>query len=117
MGSRKAAEPTPLPDKLSFRIGEVARIVGVPTSVLRYWETEFPSIRPEKSRTNQRVYSRKQVERILEAKRLLRDEGYTIAGARRVLAGKGAAPAKAADGALLRRIRKEVEELLLLVKE
>jgi DNA-binding transcriptional MerR regulator len=116
MGSRKTAEPTQLPDKHSFRIGEVARIVGVATSVLRYWETEFPSIRPDKSRTNQRVYSRKQVERILEVKRLLRDDGYTIEGARRALSGK-AGRAKPADAALLRRIRKEVEELLLLVEE
>ncbi|HKA91789.1 MAG TPA: MerR family transcriptional regulator [Haliangiales bacterium] len=115
MGSRKAADPAALPDKLSFRIGEVARIVGVATSVLRYWETEFPTIRPEKSRANQRVYSRKQVERILEVRRLLRDERYTIDGARRALAGKG--QAKSVDAALLRRVRKEVEELLLLVEE
>ncbi len=116
MGSRKAAEPATLPDKQSFRIGEVARIVGVATSVLRYWETEFPTIRPDKSRTNQRVYSRKQVERILEVRRLLRDERYTIDGARRALSGKGAR-AKPVDPSLLRRVRKELEELLLLVEE
>jgi DNA-binding transcriptional MerR regulator len=78
-----------IPDKPYFKIGEVADIVGVKASVLRYWETEFKSIKPEKTRTNQRVYSRKGVERILRIRELLYDKGFTIAGARRKLREPG----------------------------
>jgi DNA-binding transcriptional MerR regulator len=78
-----------IPDKPYFKIGEVADIVGVKASVLRYWETEFKSIKPEKTRTNQRVYSRKGVERILRIRELLYDRGFTIAGARRKLREPG----------------------------
>jgi len=74
-----------IPDKPYFKIGEVADIVGVKASVLRYWETEFRSIKPEKTRTNQRVYTRKGVERILRIRELLYDKGFTIAGARKKL--------------------------------
>ncbi len=72
--------------KLYYRIGEVSRIVGVQPHVLRYWETEFRSIRPQKSSRGQRVYSRRDVERLLEVKDLLRNQGFTIAGARKRLA-------------------------------
>ncbi len=69
--------------KLYYRIGEVAELVGVQTHVLRYWESEFGSIRPQKSASGQRVYSHKDLERLQRVKRLLHDEGYTIAGARK----------------------------------
>ena len=75
-----------LPDKLFFRIGEVSRLLGVQPHVLRYWESEFPSIRPPKSRTNQRLYRPADIERLAMVKELLYDEGYTIAGARKRLA-------------------------------
>ena len=78
-----------VPDKPYFKIGEVADIVGVKASVLRYWETEFRSIKPEKTRTNQRVYTRKGVERILRIRELLYDKGFTIAGARKKLREPG----------------------------
>jgi DNA-binding transcriptional MerR regulator len=78
-----------LPAKPYFKIGEVAAIVGVAPSVLRYWETEFSQVRPEKSRTNQRVYDRASVERLLAIRTLLYDEGHTIAGARRKLREPG----------------------------
>ncbi len=74
-----------LPDKLYFRIGEVSALVGVAPHVLRYWETEFPGVRPEKSPSGQRVYARRDVERLLEIHRLVRDLGYTFDGARREL--------------------------------
>jgi DNA-binding transcriptional MerR regulator len=82
-------EPIPLPNKLFFRIGEVARIVGVRPHVLRYWETEFPVIRPAKSRTGQRVYSRHEVEIVSLIKHLLYARRYTIDGARKALREKG----------------------------
>jgi len=74
-----------LPDKLYFKIGEVARIVGVKPYVLRYWETEFTMIRPGKSGTQHRLYRRRDVETLLEIKRLLHQERYTIEGAKRRL--------------------------------
>ncbi len=76
-----------LPDKLYFKIGEVARIVGVKPYVLRYWETEFPAIRPGKTRSKHRLYRRRDVEALLEIKRLLHNERYTIEGAKRRLKG------------------------------
>ena len=74
-----------LPDKLYFKIGEVAKLVGVKPYVLRYWETEFSVVRPEKTRSRHRLYRRKDVETLLEIRRLLHDERYTIAGAKRRL--------------------------------
>jgi len=71
-----------IPDKLYFKIGEVAKLANLKTHVLRYWETEFPTIRPEKSKTNQRVYKRKDVETIFLIKKLLYEDKYTIEGAR-----------------------------------
>ena len=82
------AAPAPgpeIPDKLYFRIGEVSRIAGVKPYVLRYWETEFPSISPRKSGTGHRLYRRKDVETVLEIKRLLYEKRFTIEGARKTL--------------------------------
>ncbi len=86
-----------LPDKLYFRIGEVATIVGVQPHVLRYWETEFRSVRPTKSRRGQRVYSRRDVETLLKVKELLYGHGYTIAGAKRKLRSGGVEPVAEGD--------------------
>lgn len=69
--------------KLYYRIGEVAQAVGVQPHVLRYWESEFGSIRPQKSSRGQRVYSHKDLEKLLRVKELLHTDGYTIAGARK----------------------------------
>jgi DNA-binding transcriptional MerR regulator len=71
--------------KLYYRIGEVSSIVGVQPHVLRYWESEFRTIRPQKSHKGQRVYSRRDVERLLFVKDLLKNQGFTIAGAKRRL--------------------------------
>jgi DNA-binding transcriptional MerR regulator len=76
---------TTLPDKLFFRIGEVGRITGVKPYVLRYWETVFPRIRPQKTRSGQRLYRRKDVETVLLVKKLLWDQRFTIEGARKKL--------------------------------
>jgi DNA-binding transcriptional MerR regulator len=74
---------TQLPDKLFFKIGEVADIVGVKPHALRYWETEFPALRPKMTRGAHRQYSRKDVELAMLIRQLLHDEGYTIPGARK----------------------------------
>jgi DNA-binding transcriptional MerR regulator len=74
-----------IPDKLYFRIGEVSRLCGLPSYVLRFWETEFPQLKPSKSGTGQRMYRKIDVESVLRIKNLLYDQGFTIAGARQHL--------------------------------
>ena len=87
--------PTPeIPDRLYFRIGDVSDLLGIEPYVLRFWETEFPMLQPKKGRTGHREYKRKDVEMLLEIKRLLYDEGFTIPGARKAIrernrAGRG----------------------------
>jgi DNA-binding transcriptional MerR regulator len=76
-----------LPDKLYFKIGEVADIVGVKPYVLRYWETEFSVLKPAKTRSKHRLYRRKDVEMLLQIKRLLHEQRFTIEGARKRLKG------------------------------
>src|ERR1700704_4504163 len=78
-------EQAEIPDKLYFRIGEVSDLVGVEPYVLRYWETEFPSVGPKKSDTGHRMYRRKEVELLLRIKYLLYEKKYTIEGARQYL--------------------------------
>jgi DNA-binding transcriptional MerR regulator len=73
-----------IPDKLYFRIGEVSRLCDVPAYVLRFWESEFPNLKPHKGGTGQRLYRRRDVETALRIKSLLYEEGYTIPGARQV---------------------------------
>jgi DNA-binding transcriptional MerR regulator len=74
-----------IPDKLYFRIGEVSRLCGLPSYVLRFWETEFNQLKPSKSGTGQRMYRKIDVENVLRVKKLLYDQGFTIAGARQQL--------------------------------
>jgi len=85
-----------IPDKLYFRIGEVARLAGIKPYVLRFWETEFPALGPRKSGTGHRLYRRKDVELVLEIKRLLYEKRFTIEGARKSMEtrGKGEAGAR-----------------------
>jgi DNA-binding transcriptional MerR regulator len=83
-GSSRSAEVV-VPDKLYFRIGEVARLCHLPAYVLRFWEKEFPQMRPNKSSTGQRMYRKREVETALRVKHLLYEEGFTIAGARQQL--------------------------------
>lgn len=80
---RKTVAPE-IPDKLYFRIGDVARLCEVPAYVLRFWETEFPQLKPNKGGTGQRLYRKRDVEMALRIKSLLYDQGYTIPGARQV---------------------------------
>jgi DNA-binding transcriptional MerR regulator len=80
-----------IPDKLYYRIGEVSRIVGVEPHVLRYWESEFPFLKPSRVVSKQRLYKRKDVEMLLRIKQLLHEEKYTIAGAKKHLRQERAA--------------------------
>jgi len=78
-----------IPDKAYFRIGEVSRIVGVEPYVIRYWESEFKSVRPHRTKSDQRLYRRKDVMELLYIRHLLYDELYTVAGARKRIARPG----------------------------
>jgi len=77
--------PSEIPDRLYFKIGDVAKIAEVATHVLRYWETEFPAIKPKRANSKQRLYRREDVELILRVKHLLHEKGFTIAGAKKLL--------------------------------
>jgi len=113
---------TELPDKLFFKIGEVSKIVGVEPHVLRYWESEFSALRPMKTRGYHRVYKRRDVELAMLIRRLVQQEGFTIAGARRRLRELGkdslkSEPDPAASRAVALRadllaIRGELSDLL-----
>ena len=102
-----------LPAKLYYRIGEVAGIVGVEPHVLRYWETEFRSVRPQKSAKGQRIYSRRDVETLLKVKDLLYAHRFTIAGARRKLREGGVEPVapEAQNSEEAKRMREVLVEL------
>jgi len=104
---------TEIPAKLYFRIGEASSVVGVEPHVLRYWETEFRSIRPKKSARGQRVYSRREVETLARIKELLYDHGFTIAGARKRLREKGVEPPEPGDPSVeeARRMRESLIDL------
>lgn len=111
-----------IPDKLYFRIGEAAKLVGVEDYVLRFWESEFPSLRPTKSGSGQRMYRRQDIELLRRVKHLLYEEGYTIEGARKLLRtrrnGQQQADLPFAPGvsqARLKQLRTEIEGLLALV--
>ncbi len=78
-----------IPEKLFFKIGEVAEAAGVRTSVLRFWETEFPFLKPVKSSSGQRLYSKNEVDLILQVKHLLYDEKFTIEGVKKRITAKG----------------------------
>lgn len=82
---KQGAEEVLIPDKLYFRIGEVATLCRLPAYVLRFWESEFPQLRPIKSSTGQRMYRKRDVESVLRIKQLLYEQGFTISGARQHL--------------------------------
>jgi DNA-binding transcriptional MerR regulator len=118
--ARKKSGEVLVPDKLYFRIGEVAQLCQLPTYVLRFWETEFPQLKPGKSSTGQRMYRRREVETALRIKKLLYADGFTIAGARQQLREEAKSGAKqpalpfhagpSRDG--LKHIRQGLKEIL-----
>ncbi len=110
-----------IPDKLYYRIGEVSELTKTKAYVLRYWETEFPTLRPVKSKSGHRLYRRKDVELIFEIRRLLYGQGFTIAGARKHLASKKNAGEQTdlfqspLDVAELKAIRRELQTVLTML--
>lgn len=121
-------QPPAIPDRIFFKIGEVCDLAGVESHVLRFWETEFPTLKPSKTPSGQRQYRRKDVETVLTIKSLLYDEGYTIPGARKALRARrrskedpgSAEAAPPVDTALvpkpaLQEIRTKLEQILELL--
>jgi DNA-binding transcriptional MerR regulator len=96
--SRKVKPLPEIPDKLYYRIGEVARLCGVETYVLRFWETEFPQLKPNKSGAGQRLYRRREVELARRIRDLLYRDGYTIPGARQAILDASREASKNANG-------------------
>ncbi len=123
-GKKKSTTEIIIPDRLYFRIGDVSELLHLPAYVLRFWETEFPQLRPTKSSTGQRMYRRREVELALRIKTLLYDNGFTIAGAREQLKTESK-PAKtqsarpfpkpAPNSASLKRVRQELQDLLTML--
>ena len=108
-----------IPDKLYFRIGEVARLCRLPAYVLRFWETEFPQLKPIKSSTGQRMYRKRDVESVVHIKKLLYEDGFTIAGARAQLReeikadrNQSALPFPVPPAANVAHLRHELQQIL-----
>ena len=128
MGARKKstgkqdAEDVLIPDKLYFRIGEVATLCRLPAYVLRFWESEFPQLKPIKSSTGQRMYRKRDVESVLRIKQLLYEQGFTISGARQQLRAEikadksqAAIPFPAQSAPEIQNIRQGLREILDLL--
>jgi DNA-binding transcriptional MerR regulator len=111
-----------IPEKLYFRIGEVSKLTKTKPYVLRFWETEFPTLKPAKSKSGHRLYRREDVEAVLEIKRLLYGKGFTISGARKHLARNSRSDAgqrdlflATLDAAELRAIRHDLQSILTIL--
>ena len=113
-----------IPDKMYFRIGEVSELTQTKAYVLRYWETEFPTLRPTKTRSGHRLYRRKDVETVLEIKHLLYQQGFTIEGARKQLAGNSGSEVTVKqkhlfgptlDGGDVKAIKRELQSILTIL--
>ena len=109
-------ELPPIPAKRYFTIGEVSELCDVKPHVLRYWETEFPSLSPVKRRGNRRYYQRHDVLMVRQIRGLLYDQGYTIGGARMRLDGDDARQEATMSSQIIRQVRMELEEVLQLLK-
>jgi DNA-binding transcriptional MerR regulator len=114
-GSVMAAEPI-LGTKIFYKIGEVSQITKLPAYVLRFWESEFGFLRPKKSRGHQRLYIRRDIETLLELKRMLHEEGYTIAGVKRFWTRRGRARNRSANPReLAERLRGDLRAILRIL--
>ena len=105
-----------IPDKLYFKIGEVSAIAGLPTHVLRFWETQFAKISPKRTSSGQRLYRKNDVETILRIKSLLHEKKFTIKGAKLYLKSRDKSPPESLNH-LLDEIRKELEDIRKMLAE
>ncbi len=109
-------ELPPIPAKRYFTIGEVSELCDVKPHVLRYWETEFPSLEPAKRRGNRRYYQRHDVLMVRQIRSLLYEQGYTIGGARLRLEGTDAKQESALSNQIAKQVRMELEEVLQMLR-
>lgn len=109
-------ELVPIPNKRYFTIGEVSGLCEVKPHVLRYWEQEFPGLKPVKRRGNRRYYQRHDVMLIRQIRGLLYDEGYTIGGTRQKLSGEEAKEDASQSQQIIKQLRSELEEVLKMLK-
>ncbi len=109
-------ELPPIPGKRYFTIGEVSELCAVKPHVLRYWEQEFPQLKPVKRRGNRRYYQRQDVLIIRQIRSLLYDEGFTIGGARQRLTGEEAKTDVSQSQQIVRQLRMELEEVLKILR-
>ena len=105
-----------IPAKRYFTIGEVSELCGVKPHVLRYWEQEFPNLKPVKRRGNRRYYQRHDVLMIRQIRSLLYDQGFTITGARQRLEGAQARVESSISNQIVRQVRMELEEVLQILR-
>lgn len=110
-------ELPPIPSKRYFTIGEVSDLCGVKPHVLRYWEQEFPQLKPVKRRGNRRYYQRHDVLVIRQIRALLYDQGFTIGGARQQLSGEGAKQDVSQSQQIVRQVRAELEDILQVLRK
>jgi len=120
--AKDKADDVLIPDKLYFRIGEVANLCRLPAYVLRFWESEFPQLKPVKSSTGQRMYRKRDVESVLHIKQLLYEQGFTIQGARQHLRreakadkGQSTIPFPTHSASEIQHIRQGLREILSLL--
>jgi len=106
----------PIPGKRYFTIGEVSDLCAVKPHVLRYWEQEFPQLKPVKRRGNRRYYQRQDVLIIRQIRSLLYEEGFTIGGARQKLTGDEARTDVSQSQQIIRQLRVELEDLLKILR-
>ncbi len=109
-------ELPPIPGKRYFTIGEVSDLCGVKPHVLRYWEQEFPQLKPVKRRGNRRYYQRQDVLIIRQIRSLLYDDGFTIGGARQKLTGEEAKTDLSQSQQIIKQMRRELDEVLKLLR-
>ena len=102
-------------DRLFYKIGEISEVVDIEPHVLRYWESEFPFLKPRKNKTGQRVYTRKDLELVLKVKNLLYKEKYTIAGVRKKF-GANSANKNTVSIQTIKGVRKKLKEILNTLK-
>ena len=114
--SISSAELPAIPGKRYFTIGEVSDLCGVKPHVLRYWEQEFPSLKPLKRRGNRRYYQRQDVILIRQIRSLLYEHGFTIGGARQKLSGEEAKVDVNQSQQIIRQLRTELEDILLILR-
>ena len=109
-------ELPPIPGKRYFTIGEVSDLCGVKPHVLRYWEQEFPQLKPVKRRGNRRYYQRQDVLMIRQIRSLLYEQGFTIGGARQKMSGEDARDDVTQSQQIVHQVRIELEDVLQLLK-